>query len=208
MKYFIISLVVAMHLTACGQKATDRKVGSRCDGCEMMTEGMPAQISWETIIANAGEPGEPLIISGTIYKNDRKTPAPNVILYVYHTDAKGIYAPSPNQKEAIRHGHLRGWMKTDSRGRYKFTTIRPASYPSRPDVSGAPQHIHPLIKEPGATLYWIDEFLFDDDPLLTQQEKNRQEKRGGSGIIHLTKNSEGIWVGQRDIILGMNIPNY
>lgn len=125
-------------------------------------------------------------------------------MYIYHTDNKGLYLPAPKQIVAKRHGYLRGWMKSGSDGRYEFKTIRPASYPN----SKNPQHIHPIIKEPGATLYWIDEFLFDDDPLLSDQEKSRQEKRGGNGIITLKKNEKGVWVGKRDIILGMNIPKY
>jgi protocatechuate 3,4-dioxygenase beta subunit len=43
---------------------------------------------------------------------------------------------------------------------------------------------------------------------LTEKEKSNQEKRGGSGIISLKKNANGVWVGKRDIILGLNIPNY
>ena len=95
-------------------------------------------------------------------------------------------------------------MKTGENGRYQFTSIRPASYPNRQ----APQHIHPIIKEHCTSIYWIDEFLFDDDPLLTEKEKSSQEKRGGPGIIHLTKNKEGVWIGKRDIILGINVPDY
>lgn len=195
-----------MHVSGCTQSAqkAERIVGSACEDCEMMFAGMPATPSWSTIIAGPDEPGEPLIIRGTIYKKDGKTPAPGVILYLYHTDNRGLYSPAPKQTAAKRHGHLRGWMKSDERGRYEFKTIRPASYPN----SRNPQHIHPLVKEPGLTLYWIDEFLFEDDPVLTEQEKKRQEKRGGSGIISLKKDEQGIWIGTRDIILGMNIPNY
>jgi protocatechuate 3,4-dioxygenase beta subunit len=195
-----------MHASGCAQtaKKTDRVVGSACEDCEMMFEGMPQNLSWQTTIAGPNEPGEQLIMSGTIYKNDGKTPAPDVILYVYHTDHKGLYSPAPKQTHAKRHGHLRGWVKTDAQGRYEFKTIRPASYPN----SKNPQHIHPLIKEPGTTLYWIDEFLFADDPVLSEQEKSHQEERGGSGIITLKKNEKGVWVGKRDIVLGMNIPNY
>jgi protocatechuate 3,4-dioxygenase beta subunit len=169
-----------------------------------MLEGMPQSLSWETKIAKPEEAGEPMIISGRIFKSDGKTPAPNTILYVYHTDATGEYSKAPNQKDGKRHGRLRGWVKTDLQGQYKFTTIRPASYPNRQ----APQHIHPIIQEADGFIYWIDEFLFTDDPLLSAEERKRQEKRGGSGIIQLTKNDQGVWTGKRDIILGMNIPNY
>ncbi|HEU5291099.1 MAG TPA: intradiol ring-cleavage dioxygenase [Cyclobacteriaceae bacterium] len=204
--WLLLLAFTMLNVSGCAQsnRKNDRVVGSACEACELMFNGMPGNPSWQTTIADPGEPGEPLIISGTIYKKDGKTPAQNVILYVYHTDNKGLYSPAPKQTLAKRHGHLRGWMKTDEQGRYEFKTIRPASYPN----SNNPQHIHPLIKEPGVVLYWIDEFLFEDDPLLTEREKSNQEKRGGSGIITLTKNEKGIWIGKRDIILGMNIPNY
>jgi len=197
---------ILFFISGCAQtnQYPDRVVGGGCEDCQLMMEGIPASLSWQTTIADTHETGEPLIISGIIYKSDGKTPAPGVILYVYHTDSKGIYSPSMNQTSGKRHGHLRGWMKTDDTGRYQFKTIRPASYPNRQ----APQHIHPIIKEPGVTRYWIDEFLFEDDPLLSSEERSRQEKRGGSGIIPLIKNENGVWIGKRDIILGMNIPNY
>ena len=70
-----------------------------------------------------------------------------MILYVYQTDAKGLYSPAAGQTQGRRHGHLRGWMKTDRMGRYEFRTVRPASYPGR-DV---PAHIHPVVKEPEKT---------------------------------------------------------
>jgi protocatechuate 3,4-dioxygenase beta subunit len=200
MRLFIFLVLTAQ--ISWGQ--ADKKVGGPCDRCELMFEGMPPNLNWETTLVTVSEPGQPLLMSGTIFRSDGKTPAPDVILYVYQTDNTGEYSPEPNQVHGKVHGHIRGWMKTDAKGRYQFKTIRPGHYPSRQ----APEHIHPIIKEEGKTLYWIDEYLFDDDPLLTREERSRQEKRGGDGIIKLTKNSKGTWEGKRDIILGMNIPSY
>ncbi|HXG63979.1 MAG TPA: intradiol ring-cleavage dioxygenase [Blastocatellia bacterium] len=178
-------------------------VGGPCDGCEGIYQDMPPHLTWQTAITD--EPGEPLEISGIIYRPDRQTPAPGVILYVYHTDARGYYSPAPNATGiARRHGHLRGWVRTNSRGEYKFRTIRPAPYPNR----GIPAHIHPIVKEPDKNEYYIDEYRFADDPLLTPKERARAENRGGSGIIRLSRGSGGVWLGRRDIILGMNVPNY
>ncbi len=180
------------------------RVGGPCQECEGIYEGMPKALSWMTVIADSAEPGEPLEISGTIYKKDGKTPAREIILYVYHTNAKGFYEASKNQTGTSRHhGHLRGWVKTDEKGRYRFQSIRPAPYPN----GKAPAHIHCIIKEPHKNEYWIDNYFFEDDPNLAI-EKRRQHWRGGLGIIKLTKNENGAWTGRRDIVLGLNVPNY
>lgn len=181
-----------------------QKIGGSCEDCELMFAGMPKELNWQTTIADAGEPGERMKISGTIYQKDGKTPAAGVILYVYHTDVKGEYTPASAQVHGRRHGHLRGWVKTDTQGRYQFHSIRPAAYPIRKFAA----HIHPIIKEPGKNEYWIDEYQFEGDSLLTQKDRANAQNRGGSGIITLTKNEKGTWIGKRDIILGKNVPNY
>ena len=165
---------------------------------------MPQQLSWQTEIASASEPGERLEMSGIVYQADGKTPAPDVILYVYHTDATGHYTPAPNATGwTRRHGHLRGWMKTNANGEYKFATIKPAPYPSR----DSPAHVHPTIKEPDKNEYYIDEYVFDDDPLHNREKRSQLENRGGSGIVRLSRSS-GVWAGRRNIVLGLNIPDY
>lgn len=180
-------------------------VGGYCEGCEGIYELMPWQIGSQTTIAPASEPGEPMEISGIIYRSDGKTPARDVILYVYHTDAKGYYSPAPGATGNVRrHGHLRGWVKTDAKGEYKFITIKPAPYPGRKD----PAHIHPIVKEPDKNEYYIDAYVFDDDPLLTGHERSKLDNRGGSGIVQLSRNGNGVWTGRRNIILGLNVANY
>lgn len=57
---------------------------------------IPANPDSIMTIAAPGEAGEKLIISGTIYKADGRTPYPNVILYAYHTDSKGYYSKTGN----------------------------------------------------------------------------------------------------------------
>ncbi len=180
-------------------------VGGSCEGCEAVFEYGSKKLTSIDTLPDFKEPGPKLEISGTIYLIDGKTPARNVILYIYHTDQKGVYPQKGNETGwAKRHGYLRGWIKTNADGKYRFYTLRPASYPN----SRAPQHIHPVIKESNKNEYYIDEYLFIDDPYLDEKEKANQQKRGGSGIITLTKRQDGTWVGKRDIILGLNIPNY
>lgn len=203
MKNCIITACLCLVALQMGVSQNKKIIGGGCEGCELYAAGLPKNLDWETTMA-VGEKGEKLQISGVIYQKDGKTPAPNVILYIYHTDIEGLYKPANNQTQAKRHGRLRGWMKTDAQGRYQFTTIRPASYPN----SKAVQHIHPTIKEPNKNEYWIDEFVFEGDPNLTEAEKKNLHKRGGNGIVKLVKTTEGVWVGKRDIVLGLNVPDY
>ncbi|MGB5653914.1 MAG: intradiol ring-cleavage dioxygenase, partial [Robiginitalea sp.] len=115
-----------------------------------------------------------------------------------------VYTTKGNEKGwAKRHGYIRGWVKTDQTGKYSFYTFRPAAYPNGIE----PEHIHITVKEPYFNEYYIDEYVFDDDPLLTQKERNRLSNRGGSGIVQPIL-KEGILTVNRDITLGLNIPNY
>ncbi|HLV14913.1 MAG TPA: hypothetical protein VKY41_07015 [Xanthomarina sp.] len=39
------------------------------------------------------------------------------------------------------------------------------------------------IKEPNKNEYYIDEFVFNDDPKLTQKVRVNLENLGGSGVV-------------------------
>ncbi|HYK01892.1 MAG TPA: intradiol ring-cleavage dioxygenase [Thermoanaerobaculia bacterium] len=161
-----------------------------CEWCG--TSEAPAKLASTVSLAPASEPGERMVITGTIFRRDGKTPAKNALLYVYHTNAQGVYPKRGNETgNAQRHGYLRGWLRTDAQGRYRIESIRPGSYPGRRD----PSHIHPTVKIDGHDEFWIDEFLFDDDPKLTPEAR-----KGQDGIVKLVKRA-GVWVGTRNIVL-------
>ena len=166
---------------------------------------MPDTINSVDTSAGWHQQGQRLLITGTIFKPDGRTPAPDVILYYYHTNIQGLYAKKKGlDSRVVRHGYIRGWVKSDANGQYSIYTVRPAPYPGR----NFEAHIHPAIKEPGIDKeYYIDEFVFDDDPLLTSEKRKRLENRGGSGILRVFK-KEGMHIAEHDIILGLNIPNY
>ncbi len=142
-----------------------------------------------------GEPGERMIMSGTIFQADGKTPAAGIVLYVYHTDATGYYSKDDDPYNP----RLRGWMKTGTDGKYEFCTIKPAPYPHRT----TPAHIHAQIYSDAIAEYAIDEYWFDGDRFINdEQKKLLLTGRGGSGsIVKLTKDASGILHGVRDITL-------
>jgi len=182
-----------------------RLVGGPCEGCEAVFEYGERVLSAVDTLPDFNSKGPKLKVTGTIFQPDGKTPAENVILYIYHTNQNGIYPAKSDEKEwGRRHGYLRGWIRTGTDGKYTFYTLKPGIYPSR----NAPAHVHATILEPDGKYYWIEEYLFEDDLLISEDDKNKKLPRGGSsGILTLTE-EKNLLVGKRDIILGKNIQNY
>ncbi|MBO3696841.1 intradiol ring-cleavage dioxygenase [Roseivirga sp. E12] len=181
------------------------QVGGPFENAEFMYFGMPENIaSSDTTLGWFGE-GQKLVITGKILKADGRTPAPNVIVYYYHTDTEGYYSSRTDMDQrAARHGHLRGWVKSDADGNYSIYTVRPAAYPKRSD----PAHIHPTILEPQInTPYYTDALVFDDDILLTTAKRKAMDNRAGSGILRVLMKGN-IQIAEHNFILGLNIPNY
>lgn len=160
---------------------------------------MPAELSSVMQIAPPGEPGEQLVIRGKITKSDGKTPVAGAILYCYHTNEKGIYAKKGGETGVLRwHGHLHGWCRADTEGRYEIRTIRPARYPS----NNLPAHIHPAIWVEGSEPCYLTDFVFSDDNLVDEKYlRSLGRTPGGTGVVNLKKNTTGVWEGERVIML-------
>ncbi len=206
----IIVLSLTLLLCACvnSQRRTagnSTLVGGPCEGCEAIFEYGDQKLTATATLPDFEKEGIKLKVTGTIYQEDGKTPAKDVILYLYQTNPKGIYATKGGETGwARRHGYIRGWVKTGNDGRYTFYTLKPGTYPSRTD----PAHIHPTVLEPNGKYYYIHDYYFEGDPLLTDKEIAPKSPRGGnSGVLSLIKEGD-LWVGKRDFILGTNIPDY
>ena len=183
---------------------TGNRVGGPFENADLIYAGIPDQIASVDTSPGWDQDGQRICISGTIYAPDGKTPAPDIVLYYYHTDITGHYAQRTDQPHGnTLHGYIRGWVKSDDAGRYMICTVRPAPYPGGSD----PAHIHLTIKEPAFNEYYIDDILFDDDPILTADKRSRPELRGGSGIVTLRLDGM-VMAGTRDILLGRNVPGY
>ena len=162
--------------------------GAPCGSCIA-----PADLSWKTVVTSAEEPGEPLIISGTIRQANGK-PASGVVLFIYHTDATGYY----NEKDDASHPRLKAWMKTGPDGRYEFRTIKPGPYPHRT----TPAHIHAHVYGPDYSERSIDDYWFEGDPFINAKELARMKEMGATpAIVALKRDGEGVLRGVRDITL-------
>lgn len=135
-------------------------------------------------IAPASEPGTPLVIHGRVFQRDSRTPAPDIIVFAYHTDATGHYdAPSAGPHS----WRLRGWVKTGADGRFEFATIRPAPYPSRNTAA----HVHLSLEGPGVPRQSAG-LVFEGDPLLTVAERQESSKAGEFGSLRPVQERDGV----------------
>lgn len=200
MKIFVLGILFLF--TNVGVQAQHVLVGGPCEGCEAIFEYGNKSLSPVDTLNGFEEATQKLKVTGTIYQSDGETPAEDVIFYIYHTNEEGIYPTHGDETGwEKRHGYIRGWIKTGSDGKYTFYTRKPGSY------SRNPSHIHPTVLEPNGKYYYIDMYVFENDPYLSERRRNKQNSRGGSGVVKL-KEQNGMLLAKRDIVLGLNVPNY
>ncbi len=187
------------------QQAEPQLVGGPCEGCEDIFEFGKRKLHSIDTLPDFNREGQKIKIPGTIFQPDGKTPAPGVILYVYHANQQGVYAASDTTTGwGKRHGDIRAWLKTDEQGRYAFYTLKPGVYPNRTDAA----HIHPNILEPDGKYYWLGSYLFEGDTLITEVQRHPESPRGGSNGIVTLQHKNGLWHGTRDVVLGRNVSGY
>tara|TARA_R110002012_G_scaffold20208_1_gene71736 strand:+ start:959 stop:2164 length:1206 start_codon:yes stop_codon:yes gene_type:complete len=210
----VFLLLACLNFSNCNSQNTKKETETLSDDFD---KSMPFYYKMPEILSATDrspaykEKGQKILLTGTVYQIDGKTPASNVILYYYQTNTEGIYATKeseernmPKNKLGQTHGYIRGWLKTDKQGNYSIYTIKPETYPSRDQ----PAHVHITVMEKNMDEpYYIDDFVFDNDRLLTTQWRKNMENRGGSGIIRFVE-KDNLLIGERDIILGLNIPDY
>jgi len=153
----------------------------------------PEDASSTVVIAREDEPGDRLVVTGRTL--DGSKAVAGVSLFVFHTDANGVYAPGMNNIEGEFQPRLHGALRTDVNGRYRYETSRPGSY------WDAPTHVHYVVKAPGyrPRLFTLQ---FEDDPIVVQQRKankpqtippcrpdclaTRPVRRDTQGVAHVT----------------------
>lgn len=162
---------------------------------------LSAHTHFSTIhIPPAKETGRSITIKGTV-KNVKGSPLPNSKLFIFHTDARGYYAPTDSASKRMNEPDPRlfGYVVTDKDGRYSFETIHPGTYPNKYEGRYIPQHIHIQIVEKGFEPFSI-QMAFEDDPAMKDpywKDWAVKQKFPVTRLIH----SGNILTGSYDIIL-------
>lgn len=139
-----------------GDAAACEPTGSDVEG-PFHVEGAPNR----TTLAGENEPGEPILVEGTVYGPDCRTPLSNALLDIWHANKKGDYY------DGMQNYRLRGQMMTDSKGKYAFETIKPGNYPSGGSLR--PAHIHFSVSAPGYEPL-TTQMYFKGDPHLAPKD--------------------------------------
>lgn len=126
-------------------------------------------------LIGADEPGDRLMLTGTVLGSDCRTPLPHTIIEVWQADHSGQYDKTEpgNFFEASPPFHLRGILMSDAKGRYEIETIVPGAYPIPPGLPGLEKYagltrarhihfrLHPPLHVPLTT-----QLYFKGDPYL------------------------------------------
>ena len=129
---------------------------------------------FQTKLVGPDEPGQRLIVAGTVYSSDCRTRLPNTLIEMWQANDAGLYDTDKpgnfTERNAFR---LRGMMLTDQQGNYEFETIVPGRYPIPPNVPGLekyagltrPAHIHFRVSE-SLHVPLTTQLYFKDDPFI------------------------------------------
>jgi len=132
----------------------------------------PATENGASIVRSA-TPGPPLFVNALV-KDTMSAPVVDAEVDVWHSSPEGFYE---NQDPVQANMNLRGKFRTDSNGRIRFRTVRPAGYPIPVDGpvgdfirlqrrhNMRPAHLHFLIYKDGYKTH-ISQVYVNDDPNL------------------------------------------
>jgi catechol 1,2-dioxygenase len=89
-------------------------------------------------LADDNEPGQRLMLRGSVLSEDCRTPLPRTIIEIWQANDAGFYDKKrPGDfLEPPPPFHLRGMLLTDEKGRYEIETVVPGAYPIPPGVPG------------------------------------------------------------------------
>jgi catechol 1,2-dioxygenase len=132
--------------------------------------GAPSQ----TRLAGPDEPGDRLVLTGTVFSSDCQTPIPGALIEVWQANKSGLYDTNkPGNFTEVTAFNLRGMLYTNEQGQYAIETIVPGRYPIPPNLPGLekyagltrPAHIHFRVMD-SLHVPLTTQLYFKDDPFI------------------------------------------
>jgi protocatechuate 3,4-dioxygenase beta subunit len=146
---------------------------------------------WSLRIVDADEPGEQMVVSGTVFNSDGSQALAGHTVFVFQTDAEGYYSIGGMDESDAR---ICGLVLTDADGRYRFETIKPAHYAT----GGPPAHIHFRVWGPGTPRQSLT-LNFEGDPKLGDRGRDASDKPTWATIRPAAPDAEGVLQVVRDL---------
>ncbi len=179
----IIAFVVS-SVTVCAAPAGAQNRGD-CQGKQAET--------WSITLAGPDEPGRRLVVEGRVLASDGTTPIAGATVFVFHTDDRGYYSPGGMDEADAR---LCGLMLTDTDGRYRFETIKPAHYAT----GGPPAHVHYRVWGPDRPRQGFS-LNFEGDPKLGERGRDASANPTWAAVRPMEEDDEGVLHVVRDLRL-------
>ena len=143
--------------------------------------------------------GQLVEISGRLL-DARGKPLGGALIEIWQANAAGRYAhrrdPNPAPLDPNFQGY--GQLRTDSRGNYRFLTIKPGAYPDG-DGSPRPPHIHVQVAARRSPL--VTQMIFPNEPLNERDDVIPAKDRARLTARDLGKGAGGAQRFGWDIIL-------
>jgi protocatechuate 3,4-dioxygenase beta subunit len=134
----------------------------------------PGAIGNRASLVGVGEPGTPLVVRGRIFAANGTSPLAGAVVFAYQTDKTGVY-----DRPGRRGWRLKAWARADADGRFVLDSVHPGPYPGRSVAS----HIHLGLDGPVGQRQTLEDVLFEGDPLLSDEQKQRAKAAGRFGNI-------------------------
>jgi protocatechuate 3,4-dioxygenase beta subunit len=144
--------------------------------------------------------GIPMNLTGTIFKEDGKTPLNNVLVEIWQCDENEHYDNTSD-------GYLfRGAIKTEKNGKYAFKTIVPVPYKADPnnEASWRPAHIHMRVSV-AEQQDLITQIYFKGDK-YNETDGMASSPQAVNRILEIVKNASGEHSVTFDVVLSKEFP--
>jgi protocatechuate 3,4-dioxygenase beta subunit len=148
----------------------------------------------------AGSNGAPIVLKGTIFKEDGKTPVNTALVEIWHCDENEVYDNASDEYK------YRGGQRTKTDGRYAFKSILPVPYKADPndESSWRPAHIHMRVSVPGQQDL-ITQIYFKGGKYV-ETDKWASSPQAVNRILNISRNKSGESEVAFNVVMSKEIP--